>query len=72
MNPAYSGAPGQTLQGDFQVYIGNLDPNVNNHMLLSVFQKKFPSVYDAKIIFDPVTKNSKGFGFLRFSGQQEA
>lgn len=29
-------------------------------------------MYDAKIIFDPITKNSKGFGFLRFSQQEAA
>ena len=61
----------QTL-GDFQVYIGNLDQNVNNSYLLSVFQKKYHSVYEAKIIIDPLTKNSKGFGFLRFGIREQA
>ena len=52
--------------------MGNLDPNVNNQILMAQFQKKYPSVYEAKIIIDPVTKNSKGFGFLRFGIQEQA
>ena len=55
-----------------QVYVGNLDPNVNNQMLLAFFKKEFPSCYDAKIIMDPVTKNSKGFGFIKFGSQEAA
>jgi len=39
-------------------------------LLITVFSKKFPSVYEAKIIMDPVTKNPKGFGFLRFGIQE--
>ena len=58
--------------GDFQVYIGNLDANVNNSYLLSLFQKRYHSVYEAKIIMDQVTKNSKGYGFLRFGIQEQA
>ena len=38
--------------GDYQVYIGNLDANVNNSYLLSLFQKRYNSVYEAKIIMD--------------------
>ena len=54
------------------MYVGNLDPNVNNQMLLMTFKKDFPSCYDAKIIIDPVTKNSKGFGFIKFGSQEAA
>lgn len=61
-----------TGQGDFQVYAGNLDPNVNNQMLFTHFKKKFPSLFEAKVINDPVTRVSKGFGFLRFYNQLEA
>ena len=67
-NMGSSGGPndgGGDAVGDFQVYVGNLDPNVNPKMMLAVFRKFFPSSYDAKIITDPVTKNSKGFGFIK-------
>ena len=52
--------------------MGNLDPNVNNQVLLATFRKNFPSCYDAKIIMDPVTKNSKGFGFIKFGNNEAA
>ena len=41
-------------------------------MLLAAFKKNFPSCFDAKIIMDPVTKNSKGFGFIKFCGVEAA
>jgi RNA recognition motif-containing protein len=61
-----------TPQGDYQVYVGNLDQNVNNSILLNFFSKKFNSIIEAKVITDPVTKASKGYGFLRFSQQNHA
>ena len=54
------------------MYVGNLDPNVNNQVLLATFKNNFPSCYDAKIIMDPVTKNSKGFGFIKFGSHEAA
>ena len=41
-------------------------------MLLASFKKNFPNCYDAKIIIDPVTKNSKGFGFIKFGSHEAA
>jgi len=52
--------------------VGNLDQNVNNSVLLNFFQKKYQSLIEAKVITDPVTKISKGYGFLRFSQQSHA
>lgn len=62
------GAPGS----EAQVYVGNLDSNVNSQMLLASFKKNFPNCFDAKIIIDPVTKNSKGFGFIKFGSHEAA
>jgi hypothetical protein len=45
-----------TPQGDYQVYVGNLDQNVNNSVLLNFFSKKYSSLIEAKVISDPVTK----------------
>lgn len=56
-----------TPQGDYQIYVGNLDQNVNNTVLLNYFSKKYDTLIEAKVISDPVTKISKGYGFLRFS-----
>lgn len=59
-------------QGDFQVYVGDLDPNVNDTMLMAAFQKRYPSVLQAKIIVDPVNRYSKGYGFVKFGNHEEA
>ncbi len=54
------------------MYVGDLDPNVNDQMLMTAFQKRYPSVFSAKIIVDPVMRYSKGYGFVKFSSQEEA
>jgi hypothetical protein len=51
--PAQAQAQAPSTQGsDYQVYIGNLDPNVTNNILMQHFAKKYPSVYEAKVIVD--------------------
>lgn len=41
-------------------------------MLMSFFTKFYTSVLQAKIIVDPVTRYSKGYGFVKFGSQDEA
>jgi len=41
-------------------------------MLMQHIQKKYPSVFEAKVIFDQITRMSKGYGFLRFGIQEQA
>jgi RNA recognition motif-containing protein len=68
--PQQTGQPGpQTAmaQGDYQVYVGDLDPNVNDQMLQTAFSKRYTSVIQAKIIVDPVSRYSKGYGFVKFA-----
>jgi RNA recognition motif-containing protein len=48
------------------VYVGDLNPAVNNPLLLETFKQIYPSVFEAKVIVDPVTRASKGFGFIKF------
>jgi nucleolysin TIA-1/TIAR len=36
------------------------------------FCKKYPSVYEAKVIYDMQTRQSKGYGFLRFTSPDQA
>lgn len=57
---------------EFQVYVGDLDPSVTNPMLLKEFKQIYPSVHEAKIICDPVTRISKGYGFIKFSSKEES
>ena len=37
-----------------------------------MFKNKYPSVFNAKIITDTVTKLNKGYGFVKFRDQEEA
>ncbi|CDW85906.1 uncharacterized rna-binding isoform 2 [Stylonychia lemnae] len=62
---------GNQQQADHQIYVGDLDANVNDQMLMVAFQKRYPSVTQAKIIVDPQTKVSKGYGFVKFISQEE-
>ena len=60
-------------ESDFkEVYVCNLDQNVNDAMLMDVFQKIYPSVLQAKIIVNPVTRLSKGYGFLKFKNHEDS
>lgn len=52
--------------------MGDLDPNVNDQMLMAAFSKRYETVTQAKIIVDPVTRYSKGYGFIKFSNQEDA
>lgn len=65
------GAPQPSTEG-FQVYVGDLDPGVTNIMLMQTFQQVFPSVFEAKVICDPVTRTSKGYGFIKFGLKDES
>lgn len=52
--------------------MGDLDLNTNKQVLMDHFKKKYGSVVDAKIITDPTTRISKGFGFVIFSSYDES
>lgn len=54
------------------VFVGDLDASVNDKQLLEFFQEKYPSAYFARIIYDPVTKHSKSYGFVEFNNNDEA
>ena len=57
---------------DFSIYVGDIDAQVNDMMLLEFFQKRYKSVVSAKVIVDPITKYSKGYGFVKFSNFEES
>lgn len=49
------------------LYVGNLDFSIADVHLFKAFAKRFDSVAAAKVIVDPVTGNSRGYGFVRFT-----
>lgn len=57
---------------EIQVYVGDLPLNLTDHKLLQFFKQKYPSAFMSKIITDPATKASKGYGFVKFSSLEEA
>ena len=54
------------------MHIGNLEHSTTKQELLDHFARSVPNVVEAKIITDPVTKASKGFGFVLFRSSEEA
>ena len=57
---------------EFSIYVSELDPSVNEKILTDFFKEKFKSVINSKIIIDPSTKISKGYGFVKFSNKEES
>lgn len=56
---------------EHSIFVGDLGPEVNEFVLVSLFQNRFPSCKSAKIMTDPITGVSRGYGFVRFSDQQD-
>jgi len=54
-----------------KLYVGNLSYNTTEDGLRNLFSA-FGTVASAKIIFDRETGNSKGFGFIEMSTEEEA
>ena len=54
-----------------KLYVGNLSYNTTEDGLRNLFSE-FGNVASAKIIFDRETGNSKGFGFIEMSSEEEA
>ncbi|KMQ42982.1 RNA recognition motif domain [Trichophyton rubrum] len=56
---------------EFSIFVGDLGPEVNEYVLVSLFQSRFPSCKSAKIMTDPITGLSRGYGFVRFSDETD-
>jgi RNA recognition motif-containing protein len=54
-----------------KLYVGNLSYNTTEDGLRNLFSD-FGNVASAKIIFDRETGNSKGFGFIEMTTEEEA
>ena len=54
------------------MYVGGLDKYVDDSMLMAAFMKRYSSVLKTKIIVDPVTRNSKGYGFVTFGNYEDS
>lgn len=60
---------------DFSIFVGDLNSTVSETQLFELFSSRYPSTSNTKIVYDPITNLSKGYGFVKFlniSDQQNA
>jgi len=55
----------------FQIFIGNLSSEVDDHALAFVFAR-FGDVLESRVIMDPYTAQSRGFAFITYSKLEDA
>lgn len=60
-----------TRSPEFSIFVGDLGHEVNEFVLVALFQARFPSCKSAKIMTDQQTGQSRGYGFVRFSDEQD-
>ncbi|KAI8841248.1 hypothetical protein BC829DRAFT_364464 [Chytridium lagenaria] len=56
---------------EFSCFVGDLSPEVNDMLLLNTFQARYGSIKAAKVVTDPSTGMSRGYGFVRFSDEMD-
>jgi RNA recognition motif-containing protein len=70
---AYDEAPSQPVPKEktWAIFVGDLSRDVDADKLKAAFSA-YPSIYDAKVVMDPKTGNSRGYGFVSFLEKSEA
>ncbi|ODV75073.1 Nam8p [Cyberlindnera jadinii NRRL Y-1542] len=67
-----SGANGNgNASNENSIFVGDLAPDVTESILFEFFASKYPSVTGTKIMVDMQSGLSKGYGFVRFSGDTD-
>ncbi|EHA8588760.1 polyadenylate-binding protein RBP47B' [Cocos nucifera] len=56
---------------DHSIFVGDLAPDVTDYLLQETFRVQYPSVRGAKVVTDPNTGRSKGYGFVKFADESE-
>ncbi|OAD05940.1 hypothetical protein MUCCIDRAFT_130744, partial [Mucor lusitanicus CBS 277.49] len=56
-------------QPEYSIFVGDLSPETTEMDLLVVFQSRYMSCKSAKIMTDPRTGMTRGYGFVRFAEQ---
>ena len=63
--------PKQDTSKHFHIFVGDLSPDIEAHQLREAFAP-FGQISDCKIIRDPQTLKSKGYGFVSFVKKEDA
>ncbi|CAB83010.2 RNA-binding protein [Schizosaccharomyces pombe] len=56
---------------EYSIFVGDLSPNVNEFDVYSLFASRYNSCKSAKIMTDPQTNVSRGYGFVRFTDEND-
>lgn len=56
---------------EHSIFVGDLAPDVTDYLLQETFRVQYPSVRGAKVVTDPNTGRSKGYGFVKFADEAE-
>ncbi|GMH07598.1 hypothetical protein Nepgr_009438 [Nepenthes gracilis] len=56
---------------EHSIFVGDLAPDVADYLLQETFRAHYPSVRGAKVVTDPNTGRSKGYGFVKFADETE-
>lgn len=73
LNWASFGAGEKRIDGglDHSIFVGDLAPDVTDYLLQETFRVQYSSVRGAKVVTDPSTGRSKGYGFVKFAEESE-
>jgi len=52
---------------DNSIFVSDIDQSVSNTELFETFSSSIPGVISAKVVADPVTGKSRGYGFVKFA-----
>jgi RNA recognition motif-containing protein len=56
---------------DHSIFVGDLAADVTDEMLMELFASKYRSAKGAKVIIDANTGRSRGYGFVRFTDDND-
>ncbi|KAL5204984.1 hypothetical protein ABZP36_009855 [Zizania latifolia] len=71
VNWAYASTQREDTSGHFNIFVGDLCPEVTDAALFAFFSG-YSSCSDARVMWDQKTGRSRGFGFVSFRNQQDA
>ncbi|TPX56098.1 hypothetical protein PhCBS80983_g04793 [Powellomyces hirtus] len=65
------GGRGDDRGPEYSIFVGDLGPDVTDYLLLQTFQARYMTCKSAKVVTDPASGMSRGYGFVRFSDEME-